>query len=113
MKIILTEQQFDKIYCEYINLLTNDLVEVKPKKFSDHMFWVDNGKIILHQYPNGVVTYSYGFFKNFKTFFDLDHEEFVKKLKSCLNKKLNIKIKKISIPYIDGGQWDTIISMEI
>lgn len=113
MKIVITEQQLDKIYCEYINFLTKDLVKVRPNKFPDHTFLVDNGKIILHQYPNGVVTYSYGFFKDFKTFFDLEHEEFLKKLKNCLNKQLNIKIKKIGIPFIDSGQWDKIISMEI
>jgi len=91
MKIIITENQLNVVYWDYLKYLLGDLTEVHSEKYSDSRFWKnDEYGVVLELDNSGELWVLYNIWSSFSKFFSLRYSETQQIMKTLLEEHLNL-----------------------
>ena len=105
MKIIITENQLNKSYWQYLKYLLGDLTEYYSEIGTNSRFWKnDEYGIVLELKKTGILYVHYAIWNNFSNFFSLQFEETQQVMKDLLEEHL--KLVGITL-YLSGMRQST------
>ena len=91
MKIIITENQLNVVYWDYLKYLFGDLTEVHSEKYPDSRFWKnDEYGVILELKKSGYLWVHYEIWSTFSMFFSLQYNETQQVMKDLLEEHLKL-----------------------
>jgi len=92
MKIIITENQLNVVYWEYLKYLLGDLTEVKSERYPASRFWKnDEYGVILQLKKKGFLWVNKNIWSDFSNFFSLEYFEVKEIITKVLEEYLNLK----------------------
>ena len=91
MKYLITENQLNVVYWDYLKYLLGDLTEVHSEKYSDSRFWSnDEYGVVLELEKSGYLWVRRDIWYFFSNFFSLEYRETKQIMKSLLVEHLKL-----------------------
>lgn len=109
MKILITENQLNKLYFKFLNYLFKDIYEVELEYYPDTRFWKKDDNMVLELEKSGRLYVLHTIWNDISSMLSLDYDETEQLIKEWVEQHLKLEEFTPNIPIkTDKGRWNNI-----